>query len=108
MKTFRILTMALLLVVGTSFALNAQDKKDDKAKVETAIFDVDLHCANCKAKVEKNLPYEKGVKDVAIDLPAKTVTVKFDPKKNTAEGLRKAIEKLGYTTTLRTAAKPKA
>lgn len=99
--------MSLLLAVGTAFALSAQDKKDDKAKTETVVYDVALHCASCKAKVEKNIPYEKGVKDLVVDLPNKTVTVTFDPTKNTAEGLRKAIEKLGYKATLRTDAKAK-
>lgn len=100
--------MALLLAAGTSLALNAQEKKDNKAKVETAVYDVALHCANCQAKVEKTIPFEKGVKDVAVNLETKTVTVKFDPKKNTAEGIRKAIEKLGYTTTLHNDAKTKS
>ncbi len=100
MKVFRILTVALLLVAGTAFALNAQDKKDNKAKTETVVFDVSLHCDACKANVEKRIPYEKGVKDLAVDLEKKTVTVTFDPRKNTAEGLRKTIEKLGYTATL--------
>ena len=99
MKALKMLTMALLLAAGTSFALNAQNKKD--AKTETAVYEVSLHCANCKARVEKNIPFEKGVKDVVIDLAAKTVTVKFDPSKNSREGLRKAIEKLGYTCTVK-------
>lgn len=99
MKAFRILTLALLLAAGTAFALGAQDRKDSKAKTETVVFDVSLHCDACKAKVEKHIPFEKGVKDLAVDLEKKTVTVTFDPRKNTAEGLRKTIEKLGYTAT---------
>lgn len=103
MKALKMLTMALLLIAGTSVALNAQGKKN--AKLETAVYAVELHCANCKAKVEKNIPFEKGVKDVVVDLPAKTVTVKFDPSKNTREGLRKAIEKLGYGCSVKEAPK---
>lgn len=103
MKILKIFTMALLLVAGTAFALSAQSKKG--AKAETAVYEVSLHCVNCQAKVEKNIPFEKGVKDVAIDLETKTVTVKFDPSKNTRDGLKKAIEKLGYTCTVKEAPK---
>lgn len=99
--------MALLMVTGTAFALSAQDKKDNKAKTETAVYDVALHCANCQAKVEKHIPFEKGVKDVMVDLSGKVVTVKFDPRKTDRETLRKAIEKLGYATTLRAETKAK-
>ncbi len=105
MRTFKILTLVLLLTAGTAFALGAQDRKDNKAKTETVVFDVSLHCDACKARVEKHIPFEKGVKDLVVDLENKTVTVIFDTRKNTAEGLRKAIEKLGYTTTMRPAEK---
>ncbi len=107
MKTFRILTLTLLLAAGTSFALGAQDRKDNKAKTETVVFDVSLHCDDCKARVEKRIPFEKGVKDLTVDLEKKTVTVTFDPRKNTAEGLRKAIQALGYTATPHPAEKAK-
>jgi copper chaperone CopZ len=103
MKAFRILSLALLLVAATATALGAQDRKAAKAKTETVTFDVSLHCDACKATVEKHIPFEKGVKDLVADLENKTVTVTFDPRKNDVESLRKAIEKLGYTATVRPA-----
>lgn len=45
----------------------------------------------------KNIPYEKGVKDVKVDLASKQVTIWFNTEKNTIENLQKAIGKLGYT-----------
>ena len=68
---------------------NAQ-KKNEK----TVIFNANLHCESCKAKVEKNIPYEKGVKDLKVDMKTQTITVTFREDKNTTENLQKAIEKL--------------
>ncbi|MDR3351184.1 MAG: heavy-metal-associated domain-containing protein, partial [Prevotellaceae bacterium] len=51
----------------------------------------------CKAKIEKNISWEKGVKDLTVNLEKKTVAITYDPQKSTAEKLKEAIEKLGYT-----------
>jgi copper chaperone CopZ len=45
----------------------------------------------------KNVPFEKGVKDVKCDLTTKEVTVQYQKDKNNTESLRRSIEKLGYT-----------
>jgi len=58
------------------------------------VFGANLHCESCKAKVEKNLPFEKGVKDLKVDMKTQTITVTFREDKNTTENLQKAIEKL--------------
>jgi copper chaperone CopZ len=55
-----------------------------------------MQCHNCKAKIEKNIPWEKGVKDLQVDLEEKTVTIIYNPQKTTEEKLQKAIEKLGF------------
>ena len=64
------------------------------AAMKTVIFNANLHCESCKAKVEKNIPYEKGVKDLKVDMKTQTITVTFREDKNTTENLQKAIEKL--------------
>jgi len=45
----------------------------------------------------KNIPFEKGVKDVKCDLPTKVVTISYNPEKTKPETLKRALEKLGYT-----------
>lgn len=81
--------LVLAVVLTTALSAIAQ-KKGDK----TVVFNAVLHCESCKAKVEKNLPYEKGVKDLKVDLKNQTITVTFKEDKNTTENLQKAIEKL--------------
>ncbi len=97
MKSIHLVSTVLFLLWGIT--LNAQVAKEPgkPKKSETAIFEVSMSCGNCKAKIEKNIAWEKGVKDLKVNLEQKTVTVTYDPKKNTEDGLKKAIEKLGYT-----------
>lgn len=60
-------------------------------------FLTSIHCKKCENKIEENLSFEKGVKDLKINLEEKTVHVRYDSTKTDVETLRKAIQKLGYT-----------
>lgn len=89
MKT-AVAVLMLLFFAVTSYA----QKK--KAPLQEVVFSVNLHCENCVKKVQENIPFEKGVKDLKISLDDKTVWVKYDSEKTTKEKLAAAIEKLGY------------
>lgn len=84
----RILTIlcAVVLVAASAFA---------KGEKQTVVFDVDLHCQGCINKIEKNIAFEKGVKDLVCDLEKKTVMVTFDPTKTSIDKLQKAFEAIG-------------
>lgn len=47
-------------------------------------------------KVKENVGFEKGVKDLKVDVPGKTITVVFNPARTDTVKLKKAINKLGY------------
>jgi copper chaperone CopZ len=47
-------------------------------------------------KVQENIAFEKGVKDMKVSLADQTVMLKYDSAKTSAEKLKAAIEKLGY------------
>jgi periplasmic mercuric ion binding protein len=96
-KTLVVLMMCQFAFAGASAAM-AQDKKAKKDNFQTMKCWVSMSCENCKAKVEKNIPYEKGVKGLEVDLPTKIVTIKYKPGKTSPEKLEKAIQKLGYKT----------
>ena len=90
-KVFALVTMLLITLSSTAFS---QDKKkNDKQQVT---FDVSMTCENCKKKIEKNIAFEKGVTDMKVDLPSKTVTIEYKENKTDSVKLKKAIEKLGY------------
>ena len=90
----KVLAFVSALLITTSFSAFSQDKKkNDKQKVT---FDVSMTCENCKKRIEKNIAYEKGVTDMKVDLPSKTVTVEFKENKTDTVKLKQAFEKLGY------------
>lgn len=71
-------------------------KASKSAKTETVTFCTNLRCHNCVKKVNENIAFEKGVKDLKVSLDTQTITVTFDPAKTSVEALSKAISKLGY------------
>ena len=95
MKRFLFITVALLLIAGT--AAFAQDKKQKKqANIQEVTFVTTIDCKNCVKKVEANLPYEKGIKDMKVNLDDKTIWIKYDADKTDKAKLAAAIVKLGY------------
>ena len=54
-------------------------------------------CDMCERTIEENLIYEKGVQKVDVDLATSTVHITYKAEKNTPEGLRAALVKLGYS-----------
>ena len=97
--------IALLLVLG-SLSFTAQPVlaassetttlQQDKKKTQTVTFKTTIHCKNCVKKLNDNLAFEKGVKDLKVSLDDKMVTITYDPSKTDETALAKAIEKLGY------------
>jgi mercuric ion binding protein len=94
MKTKVILSMVFFFLVSV-VALNAQEKKSKEVSIVR--FSTSIDCENCVNTIMKNVPFEKGVKDVSCDLETKEVTVKYKSDKTSPELLKRAIEKLGYT-----------
>ncbi len=94
MKT-KIFTLVALLVM-TVFSANAEilEKKNKKAEVT---FLVSMTCENCQHRIESNIPYEKGVTDLHVDLPNKLVTIEYRKDKTTADKLKAAIKEMGFT-----------
>lgn len=91
MKTKKIFLSFMILFAMTSF-LSAQEKKDSK---ETVVFKVDIDCNSCKNKIEKNIPFEKGVKAMDIDMEKNTVTITYDSKKTDIAKLQEGFKKIG-------------
>lgn len=56
----------------------------------------DIECAGCAASIEKALGRTPGVQAVTVDVPAKTVSVGFDPAQATREALAEALAGIGF------------
>lgn len=109
-KAFYLVLLAIGMVslgAGQAFASAPQvpvqksqqnDKKSDgKKNLKTVTFKTSIHCMSCVKKINDNISFEKGVKDLKVSLDDKSVTVTFDPAKTDETAITKAIEKLGYT-----------
>lgn len=94
----RIVKIAMLALLLVLFAVPsmAETKKEKNNDTQEVTFVVSIDCAGCVKKVEENLPFEKGVKDIKVTLEDRTVWIKYSPKRTTKEKLAAAIEKLGY------------
>lgn len=89
MKKIIALFAMLALVAGVAVAAPKAEKK-----IVTVVFTTDIDCAHCSQKVYNSIPYEKGIKDVVVNVQKKTVLVKFDEAKNNIESLTKAFENI--------------
>jgi copper chaperone CopZ len=98
MKTVKMMLVAVM-IAALGAGAQAQDKKETKKETVEITFSVNMHCDHCKKKIESNLPFEKGVTDLKVNLEEKQVCINYDAKKTDKEKLQKAIEKLGYTAT---------
>ena len=94
----KIMMILAMLAVVAGVATAAPKQKVEK-KIATVVFTTDLDCHHCAQKVMNTIPYEKGIKDVQVDVPTKTVTVKFDEAKNSVESLTKAFESIKVKVT---------
>jgi periplasmic mercuric ion binding protein len=93
MKNFISFTASILLAFVLANPSFSQEKKKNYEEVQIQTTAV---CGMCEERIESNIAYEKGVKNVELNDSTKIVTIGFDPRKTNAGNLRTAISKLGY------------
>jgi copper chaperone CopZ len=81
-------TILLFFFAFISMHVNAQTTS---VKIQTS-----AQCGECKAAIEKQLNYEKGVKSAKLDDESKIVTVIYNSEKTNPDILRKSIASIGY------------
>ena len=92
MKKILVLCLMAVMCAGVGFA---QEKKAKAEKqIVTTVFCTEIDCEGCAKKVFNSIPFEKGVKDVKVDVKAKTVTVQYDSSKNSDAALVDAFTKI--------------
>ena len=89
----KIIALCLVALLGIGLVEAQAPKKGGKVTT-TTVFMTNLDCQGCAKKITDTIPYEKGVKDVQVDVDTKTVTVTFDPSKTNNEALVKAFAKV--------------
>ena len=94
----KLIIMCLMAFIGFGVAEVSAQKKNEGA-VKTTVFVTDIDCEHCAKKITNTIPYEKGVKDVQVDVPTKLVTVTYDANKTDVTALQKAFAKIGKPAT---------
>lgn len=96
MKKIKVLAAVLFAAIMLfSFeGIYAQNNKSNVAEITFSVPTID--CDHCKKKLEANLPFVKGVKDLKVSVPDKTVWFKYDPSKVTKAQLAEALSKAGF------------
>lgn len=81
-----------VMLMGNLFAsAPTRDDKEKEVKIKTSAV-----CGMCKARIERNLAFEKGVKESSLDVKSKIVTIKYNPSKTDVAKLKANISKTGY------------
>ena len=104
MKRIVVIAIATLMgfsayAAGTSVtetSVSSQVFKKSKAEIKEVVFHAHLHCNSCVKKVQENIAFEKGVKDLHVCLEDQIVYIKYDSAKTSEETLKAAVEELGY------------
>ena len=82
----------LMAVIGFGVTNAVAQKK--QAELKTTVFQTDVDCDQCAKKIDNSIPYQKGVKEVKVDVSTQTVTVTYDTSKTNDETLLKAFKKV--------------
>ena len=89
----KIIMLCLMAVIGFGVSDAMAQKKSDAA-LKTTVFMTDVDCETCAKKIDNSLPFQKGVKEVKVDVPSRKVTVTYDATKSSDEALIKAFKKI--------------
>lgn len=65
----------------------------------TTLVAPDISCQHCQHAIEGAVGKIVGVTNVTVDIPAKTVHVKYDPQLVTPAKIEEVMDDVGYTVT---------
>ena len=97
MKTKQFLMTLLLGIFCLSLSTASHAQTQRRANEAEVTFSVDIDCPNCQKKVEAKLPFERGVKDMKVDLEKQEIWILYQTdrtdKKKLADAIKKTLDK---------------
>ncbi|MEO8973759.1 MAG: heavy-metal-associated domain-containing protein [Ktedonobacteraceae bacterium] len=63
----------------------------------TTLVAPDISCEHCQHAIEGAVGKMEGVNSVNVDIPTKTVHIKYDPQKVTLDKIEEVLDEEGYT-----------
>ena len=90
------LTLAAPLALAETASLEYVAEKPAGKNVSEVVFATNMHCDKCVNKINENLAFIKGVKDLKVSLKDQTIRIKYDNRKTNEKTLAETVRKLGY------------
>ena len=87
----KIILMAVVAIMAATVSTAAP--KTEK-QIVTTVFVTDIDCEGCAKKITNTIPYERGIKNLKVDVATQSVSVTYDASKNSVEQLTKAFESI--------------
>lgn len=90
----------LIVIIILAVAANASFAQT--ANKQTIIIKTKIYCDHCKqcescgGRIDKELPFIKGITDYTFDEKAMTLTITYNAKKTTPEKIKQAVAKCGF------------
>lgn len=63
----------------------------------TTLVAPDISCEHCQHAIENSIGKLAGVESVKVDIPTKTVNLKYDPRQVTLAKIEEVLDDIGYT-----------
>lgn len=63
----------------------------------TTLVAPDISCEHCQHAIENSVGKLAGVESVKVDIPTKTVNLKYDPRQVTLAKIEEVLDDIGYT-----------
>jgi copper chaperone CopZ len=84
------------LHIAQTFAQTPEKKQEQTSNKTTVTLYLNFHCQGCVNRLDKGLPFVKGVVDYVTKLSDKSVKVTFRNDKTNIETIKKEIEKMDF------------
>ncbi|MBP6978824.1 MAG: heavy metal-associated domain-containing protein [Bacteroidales bacterium] len=88
--------LILVILIELFMMISWESYSQNNKVIEKIVVKTSLQCDMCKDRIINNLSFEKGIKDIEVNVEEKTVTVQYNSEKTTPDQIRKAISKIGY------------
>jgi len=90
MKTIKAISLMLIIMLALS-ATAQEEQKTKEITIKSSVV-----CKMCKERIEHDMAFEKGVKEVTVNLKEKEIDITYRTDKTNPDKLRTAISKIGY------------
>jgi len=100
MKTKHFFMTLLLGVFCLSLSIPSYAQSGTLKRGEAEVtLSVEIDCPSCQKKIESRLPFERGVKDMKVNIEKQEVWILYQANRTDKDKLIDATKKLGFEAT---------